>query len=332
MSHADTYQPRHAYPPSQQSPEVMADQLSDTPISVLSLVRSILDENVTLRETNHNLKGTNEYLLQEAVRLGRAEDKLSEVRADNKVLLDFVDRLGKLEDDYEDLKGNHRFVQDWQTLTRGENGKLVEKNQELSRDPVFGIMTRATWDAGVLEQLQHMRRGTDALRPFVWIADVDYFKEVNDVYGHLVGDMILGRVGAAGREITGEQGPGKHSHTERRGLHPLVGRFGGEEIVFFFPDSTPDMMIKFAEEFKLTVNGILFSDYELNDGTKKNELHGRTTLGISIGISEVMIDPDALEDSLDLGIEAADGALYKIKQNGRNNVLLSTEYQEPNLE
>ncbi len=97
--------------------------------------------------------------------------------------------------------------------------ELIEKNLELQRlsrtDPLTELSNRRPLDEMLKAEFQRSRRYKI---PFaVAIADIDFFKSVNDEHGHLVGDAVLVRVAATMREIVRETDCG--------------GRFGGEEFI-----------------------------------------------------------------------------------------------------
>jgi len=123
----------------------------------------------------------------------------------------------------------------------------------------------------------------------VAILDLDHFKLINDTSGHSAGDEVLRGYGAMLREETG---------TERA---PVVGRLGGEEFGIILPARTLEpgsgMPVVF-EAIRAATEGLD---------------HGITT---SIGVSD-WHPPD---DTIDAALGRADGALYRAKQRGRNNV------------
>lgn len=124
--------------------------------------------------------------------------------------------------------------------------------------------------------------------------DIDYFKKINDTYGHDVGDMVLVSVSKA------------IQHEVREG--DIVARWGGEEMVasLLGADET-DAKIK-AEKIRNVVENL---NFELTPDLK---------VTISIGVA-------SYEHGIDLSeiIKRADKALYKAKEAGRNKVVLYSE-------
>lgn len=122
--------------------------------------------------------------------------------------------------------------------------------------------------------------------------DLDHFKQVNDTYGHLVGDTVLRQLG----EILSD---------EARAVD-IVARYGGEEFVIVVPDTEVEGGLIFAERLRSRVEAHNFGD-------SQDPLH----CTISVGLAGI-----AAGESIDVeGVFAgADDALYKAKNRGRNRV------------
>lgn len=123
--------------------------------------------------------------------------------------------------------------------------------------------------------------------------DIDFFKKVNDTYGHTEGDLVLRELGGILMKVC-------------RGVD-LVSRNGGEEFSVMLMDYSPEQAMKIAERIRFTVEQYPFT---LSCGRRIN-------ITISIGIATY---PDTTKDFSKL-MEEADGALYQAKQQGRNKVV-----------
>ena len=123
------------------------------------------------------------------------------------------------------------------------------------------------------------------------MVDIDHFKNYNDTFGHLVGDVILREVANLLKENIREI--------------DFVGRFGGEEFSIFLPETSKEQAISVSERLR---EKIAESEIQAYDE--------KVRLSISIGVATFP------EDSRDKGllIEIADKALYQAKQKGRNRV------------
>ncbi|WP_182199350.1 diguanylate cyclase [Paraliobacillus salinarum] len=130
----------------------------------------------------------------------------------------------------------------------------------------------------------------------VAMLDIDYFKKVNDTYGHAAGDRVLYHF----------------AQFLIRNISPAdtVFRYGGEEFVILFPNST-------IEEVKIKLEGILAKYQKI----EFNEREQTFTMAFSAGIYTIMEDEPHLETVL----EKADQALYKAKNNGRARIEIGNE-------
>lgn len=130
--------------------------------------------------------------------------------------------------------------------------------------------------------------------------DIDHFKQINDTYGHLVGDQVLKKIGEIlnSRMIFREK--------------DILARYGGEEIVAVLVDTTEDAARYPAERFREVLSKTVFRTL---DGQPFN-------VTISIGIAEFRVDEDE-----DKAIARADKALYAAKHRGRNRTVLYSELE-----
>jgi diguanylate cyclase (GGDEF)-like protein len=128
----------------------------------------------------------------------------------------------------------------------------------------------------------------------VLLGDIDDFREVNNTYGHQVGDSVLAGVADVMRKTVGTSG--------------IVGRWGGEEFVVSLPDTGELAALELAEQIRQRVAAYTF---RTDDG---QELH--TT--ISIGVA---VFPRDAGDFVSLH-KQADRAAYLAKKTGKNQVSL----------
>ncbi len=126
----------------------------------------------------------------------------------------------------------------------------------------------------------------------ILMCDLDYFKSINDKYGHDVGDLVLKETARL------------LSENVRKA--DLVVRFGGEEFLILLVDVREGEAEKVAEKLRKIVETY---EFKTPKGTLK-----RT---ISIGVSEFPVDTSAIWEA----IKFADVALYKAKEAGRNKVI-----------
>ncbi|NJP05855.1 MAG: diguanylate cyclase [Chloroflexaceae bacterium] len=157
-------------------------------------------------------------------------------------------------------------------------------------DPLTGLYNRRYLNEVLPYELE---RGHSHGQPVsLLLLDIDYFKRVNDTYGHQVGDAVLREVGVLLRQQT---------HGDA-----LVGRYGGEEMILVLPDTSQEQALAYAEELR----------ERLQQCTGSYRGQALPHFTVSIGVAESQHHGATAE----LLIAAADGALYKAKATGRNRV------------
>lgn len=152
-------------------------------------------------------------------------------------------------------------------------------------DPLTGLANRIRLDEKLIECHHFFERNERAFS--VIMIDLDYFKRVNDTYGHLVGDKTLVVLARLLEE---------HIRTT-----DMVGRWGGEEFMIICPETGIDGGIKLAEKIQHVIE-----DHDFDS------IH---TLTCSFGVSE-----SRSGDRIENIVGRADNALYKAKEEGRNRV------------
>lgn len=163
---------------------------------------------------------------------------------------------------------------------------------KLNSDPLTGAFNRRAYDKRIEDEMERfMRYGTIFS---ILMLDVDYFKKVNDKYGHAVGDKCL-------QEIIKRTNP----HLRKS---DMLARYGGEEFVVIMPETDGRGALAVAEKIRQTIEKIEFL-------YKKDVV--RVT--VSIGVSEVREGDTSHTDIFD----RADTAVYKAKEGGRNRVVLN---------
>ena len=169
--------------------------------------------------------------------------------------------------------------------------EVVESNV---RDPLTSCVTRRH-GMGIFQT--EMRRARRSQLPMALIVfDLDHFKAINDRYGHLAGDAVLGAVGGRMNSVL-------------RGSD-LKCRYGGEEFLILLPDTPSQGAVRVAETLRREIEG---TSIPWNDDT----LRVTASFGIT-AITPGEMDPLA-------AIARADEALYRAKQDGRNCVRSAAE-------
>jgi diguanylate cyclase (GGDEF)-like protein len=184
-------------------------------------------------------------------------------------------------------------------------GRLADSRNELERQALTDPMTKLYNRRYLSEITQHMlglmRRSSSKLT--VIMLDIDKFKNVNDTYGHQVGDEVIIKLAQTLQE-----------HTRKS---DVICRLGGEEFLVLLPETDIEGAMLKAETFRTEVEKLrmtLADEVEL-------------TFTISLGVSEVWID----EENFDAAMSRADAALYEAKESGRNKVCLD-KVKDPSKE
>ncbi len=153
-------------------------------------------------------------------------------------------------------------------------------------DPLTGVGNRRI----LLENLSHVLKQyqRDQRPATLIIFDIDWFKKINDIHGHTVGDKILIKIS----QIV----------SDRIRAGDRLFRYGGEEFVILLENTPLENARYLAEELRVLV--------------ESSKLLPESSVTISMGVSEVDSD-----DNVEIWLERADAALYKAKNSGRNLVV-----------
>lgn len=172
--------------------------------------------------------------------------------------------------------------------------ELKKKRQEIEymarHDQLTGLLNRRSFEECLNEETNRVERYENPLS--LIMLDLDHFKEINDTYGHSVGDKIL--------ETFGELLRSESRNTDS------VGRIGGEEFAILLPETPIEEAIESAKRIRQKLENLDFS--------AGNESFKVTC---SIGVTEWNPDDTSSDDML----KRADEALYRAKNQGRNQVV-----------
>ncbi len=206
--------------------------------------------------------------------------------------------LRLVEESYQELQKykNHleKLVEERTYQLQRTNNQLQKALAEVEKmaitDKLTGLYNRHKLDEVLFQEFNRQRRYAE---PFSFsIIDVDYFKRINDGFGHLIGDVAL-------QEL---------SEIIRNNIRQTdtIARWGGEEFAILAPNTSLEQMSVLAEKIRLIVAAHEF------------EIIGYLT--ISLGIAQV-----APKDTITSLIKRADDALYLAKQLGRNRIVHELE-------
>ncbi|MGE4292326.1 MAG: histidine kinase N-terminal 7TM domain-containing protein [Desulfovibrio sp.] len=183
-----------------------------------------------------------------------------------------------------------------------ENKRLLDQLRQMaSVDALTGVSSRGFFLKSCLMEITRVSRYGGSL-PFMLI-DIDHFKQVNDTFGHLAGDLVLRNVTSTFRRILRAS--------------DMIGRYGGEEFTVMLPETDLEGAKSMAERMRKAVQDTV-SVYEGHE----------ITVTISMGIAcfsspRGAVNTDGDKVLADL-LKDSDKALYKAKSLGRNQVQWTT--------
>lgn len=190
-------------------------------------------------------------------------------------------------------QGRQALGQFWLLLDISERKRRENELQLLaSTDSLTGLNNRRSFML-FFEQLGAVANLDDSSA--LLMMDIDHFKQVNDSYGHPVGDLVLQSVAKIIRNTLRKQ--------------DLAGRLGGEEFAVYLTKVSPEQALKLAERLR---SSIADSHVVLENGQQ---------LSVTICIGLCMLDGQSLPECL----VQADQALYAAKASGRNRVVVAQE-------
>jgi diguanylate cyclase (GGDEF)-like protein len=170
--------------------------------------------------------------------------------------------------------------------------RIVELEEKLRRQATLDALTGVLNRGAIMERLEVEmdRSGREGDSLCVAMVDLDHFKQINDTYGHSVGDSVLCE---AARRMCSVVRP-----------YDVVGRYGGEEFIVVFSRCDEQTALSIVERIRETIS---------NDPVQANSRSISVTA--SIGVARVLNSVDA-----DTALREADNALFRAKQQGRNRV------------
>jgi diguanylate cyclase (GGDEF)-like protein len=224
------------------------------------------------------------------VRMRRADGKLIEIELQTVPLLDQNGRLQGTAEIFRDLTRHEHKPEEIRQL------KLAAR-----RDPLTSVANRAEMESQLTAVLQEYSEQPDTKPLAMMFADIDFFKQINDSYGHAIGDKVLIEIA---RLLQQETYSGE-----------LVSRYGGEEFVILCPDTDLEQAVQRAERLRLQISACVIDD------TKD--------LQITMSFGVTVAEPGDTKESL---LRRADTALYLAKDAGRNKTCSLTSDDVLSLE
>ena len=180
----------------------------------------------------------------------------------------------------------------FQDITSRKNRENILQNQA-TKDPLTSIYNRRYFEEEVAKRITMAKKQKQEYS--ILMLDADYFKKVNDTYGHKLGDRVLIELASAAESALRD--------------NDIVARYGGEEFVIYLASASASQGVAVAERLRQSIEKIVV----LSEDNREVKF----TVSIGVSTSEI-------SDNIDVLIKTADEALYRAKQNGRNRVELFT--------
>lgn len=196
----------------------------------------------------------------------------------------------------EDMQGAVSSLQDKLERSQQEIQELKKevdrsKNEALT-DALTGLLNRKGFEKAMTRCLLQVKQG--AHPPSLMMMDIDFFKKINDTYGHLFGDKVISSIAKAVKQnVKGKD---------------VVARYGGEEFIVLLPETPLKGAQMLAERAREVIE-----KGRITRGKNKEDAQ----VTISVGVAHYAENEAVLDF-----IARADQALYKSKQRGRNRVTI----------
>lgn len=201
-----------------------------------------------------------------------------------------TDRLSEKEIDYLDQLSKQSSI----TIQRANT--YVEVLQHATLDALTGLNNRRQFETRLKQEVSSAKRQGNSL--CAMMLDVDFFKKVNDTYGHAAGDCVLKSVAATVKSALRES--------------DIASRYGGEEFAIMLPFTKIDEAYAVAQRLRKAIEST-----PVNVARDPGEPDLIVNVTVSIGVNEF----GANDTQGDL-FEKADKALYEAKTGGRNKVVI----------
>ena len=254
-------------------------------LDVLKMLKDMEITTPVIFLTGHG----NEMIASEAIKQGAYDYVVKDTQ------LLYLERLPSI---IREAKSKHELIETNRFLIQ-ELRRANERLQKMTfTDEMTGIYNYRFMTRQVETEIQRAFRYSKPLS--ICIIDIDKFKEINDQFGHPMGDIVLKEIAQILKEAT-------------RNVD-YVGRYAGDEFIIIFPDTPLADAVRLAERIRTKVAEHSF---------KSHELFVSST--ISIGVADFDMKRRKTTDDL---VDAADKCLYQAKRAGRNRVFSSLRILE----
>ncbi|MHB8291437.1 MAG: GGDEF domain-containing protein, partial [bacterium] len=182
---------------------------------------------------------------------------------------------------------------------------LIETNKELAiTDPLTGVYNRRyMYEFAKMEIARAYRNSTGFSMAIV---DIDKFKNINDSYGHQIGDDMLVKFAKDLKNVLMRQ-------------QDIITRYGGDEFIIILPDTGKQNAINLMEKLRGYFKNKVY--------VFENNIHINITISVGVSSAEYSLEPKAIDNAYDAVallnsiLRSADENLYRAKELGRDRVV-----------
>lgn len=262
-------------------------EISDQILSLNSLLENINEKVISLASSSHLSSEKMQSIKNDINHLEMTVDAFEEAK---KRLISIADMLETESRELgNQMEDNRVSISELQEHIKVLEKELAQARQESKED----FLTKTATKRALMSELKRIeesykRYGTNYSICFL---DIDFFKSINDTYGHDAGDAILSAVAQVFKKYSREV--------------DFIGRYGGEEFVVLLPNIGLKEAVKFADKLRKIIENYKF--------VYKNE---RIDVRLSCGVAT-----RSANSSESTTLESADKMLYTAKENGRNQVM-----------
>lgn len=223
-------------------------------------------------------------------------------------VIELINRKGKTNFTEEELKLLEIFAGYTSTLI--QNVLDARKHIELSkRDGLTGLYNDRYFHSRLEREVRQIRKSPHDL--ILLFLDMDHFKGVNDQFGHLTGSHILQEVGDILKKVVPTRGT-------------TVARYGGDEFVIIFSQTTLEEVVQVADRIRTTIKKFPFSTVPINEKAKAEIIQGRLTCSIGLASLKKHVGHRSSNSNIrHLLIRKSDAAMYLAKEQGKDRICIA---------
>lgn len=275
--------------------ETFLTQLTDQLQTLDNFIRGVELDHHNNMQTGHEFRLKMDSHIEG---MGRSIDEASELDQLKSAIRERLDTLGqhmgefRMDEEQRDKNAQEKITELNQKIKGMEKDSealrenVMKEREQALLDPLTGIKNRLAYDERIEQDYSRWKRYQSPLS--LMVIDIDFFKKINDNYGHIAGDKVLHTVA-------------QHLQDNIRETD-FLARYGGEEFVIIMPDTTSAQGLTVAEKLRQEVFDCGF------------HYRGESvSVSISCGVAEFSDGDSAVS-----AFEKADGAMYQAKENGRN--------------